>query len=382
MKQRIQIADVLRGFTLLAIIVLHFTEHFDLLIYPQSNSTFISSLDNIISRMVFLLFKGKAYAIFSLLFGFSFYIQVKNWEEKGYNFKFRFIWRLCILFIIGYFHSLIYIGDVLTVFAVLGLPLILIYNVSNKNLLYLSLIFFLQIPSLFYFLLTTLFNIKIPIDISENTALSSQVFANESFYDIMKFNATEGFLEKWHFIISTGRYSQMFGLFIIGLLIGRTNFFNELNIYNRLLKKTFIYGILVSGIFFLLYSFVPNLSYDSIYSEITEIILKSYANLFFTITLLALFIIIYLNFKDHKIIDLFSYYGRMSLTNYLFQSFAGIFLLYGPFLGLYKYINPSVGVLIALIIFSFQVYFSNFWFRKFSYGPVEWLWRKLTFIYK
>ncbi|MCX8106370.1 MAG: DUF418 domain-containing protein [Ignavibacterium album] len=379
-KQRIQIADALRGFTLLAILLLHFIEHFDLAIYPDNENTFLATIDSVISRLAFLTFKGKAYAIFSLLFGFSFYIQVKNWEEKGYDFKGRFIWRLFILFIIGYFHSLFYLGDVLTVLALLGLPLIFLYKLDTKKLFSFSLLFFLQIPSIIYFFLSHFFNVHIPINVQENTALVSDTYAYGSLTEVIKFNATEGFLEKWHFIISTGRYSQMFGLFILGIIIGRIKLFDELIHCRNKIKKIFLISTSLAIIFFGVYSIIPKLHLNIFYSDLFEFIFKSYANLAMTFVLLIIFIALYEKIKGEKTADYFASYGRMSLTNYLMQSVFAVTLLYGAFLGLYKFINPSLGIIIAILFFMVHIVISYLWFKKFSYGPVEWFWRKLTLL--
>ena len=72
-------------------------------------------------------------------------------------------------------------------------------------------------------------------------------------------------------------------------------------------------------------------------------------------------------------------YGRMSLTSYIFQSFLGVFIFYGFGLGLYNYLGPALSMGMGVMILLFLLIFSNVWFRYFRYGPVEWLWRALTY---
>lgn len=89
-------------------------EHFELFLFPESKSEILKSLDKGINEVVYFLFAGKAYALFAFLFGLSFFIQMKRQAEKGIDFKGRFLWRLIVLGVIGWFHSLIYSGDILT----------------------------------------------------------------------------------------------------------------------------------------------------------------------------------------------------------------------------------------------------------------------------
>ena len=84
-KQRLDVVDALRGFALLGIILIHNIDHFDLGNTVTSGSTFLSFMDKIIQEEIFFVFGGKSYAIFALLFGFSFFIQFENNRKRGRN---------------------------------------------------------------------------------------------------------------------------------------------------------------------------------------------------------------------------------------------------------------------------------------------------------
>ena len=92
-RPRIEVVDALRGFAVMAIILLHNIEHFNLYNFPAPSSDFMAALDQGVWKTLFFLFSGKAYAIFALLFGFSFFIQDENQLRKGKDFRFRFAWR-------------------------------------------------------------------------------------------------------------------------------------------------------------------------------------------------------------------------------------------------------------------------------------------------
>ena len=99
---RVDVADVLRGLAVMGIIILHSIEHFNFYSFPDTvPCEWMKFTDKAIWNGLFFVFSNKAYAIFALLFGFSFYIQDNNQQRRGKDFRLRFIWRMALLFIIG-----------------------------------------------------------------------------------------------------------------------------------------------------------------------------------------------------------------------------------------------------------------------------------------
>lgn len=105
----------LRGFALLAIVLLHNLEHYNIYFIPNSQPEWLQIIDKGVWDTLFFLFAGKAYATFSLLFGFSFYIQYHN-AEKGIDFRGRFALAMVLLFLFAQLHALFYNGDILVLF--------------------------------------------------------------------------------------------------------------------------------------------------------------------------------------------------------------------------------------------------------------------------
>lgn len=132
-SERLGVVDALRGFALLAIVLLHNLEHYNLFLVPENVPAWLQIIDKYAWDILFFLFAGKAYATFSLLFGFSFYIQFHNAEKRGIDFRGRFAWRMCLLFLFAQLHALFYNGDILLLYAVVGFALIPVCKLKDKT---------------------------------------------------------------------------------------------------------------------------------------------------------------------------------------------------------------------------------------------------------
>ena len=131
---RINSIDALRGFALAGVVLVHMVEQY---IAGPAPEGFLEGLngipDQIVQGFIQLFLTGKVFALFSILFGLSFTIQMQSAEKKGVKFGGRFLWRAVLLFIIGYFHQLFYRGDILTIYAVLALSLIHISEPTRRR---------------------------------------------------------------------------------------------------------------------------------------------------------------------------------------------------------------------------------------------------------
>ena len=155
---RIEVIDALRGFAVMAILLVHSLEHFIFPVYPTDSPEWLNILDNGTLNVIFSLFAGKSYAIFALLFGFTFYIQCHNQEKKGKDFGYRFLWRLVLLVGFATINAAFFpAGDVLLLFSIVGIVLFLVRKWSDKAIL-IAAIFFLLQPIEWYHYLMSLFD--------------------------------------------------------------------------------------------------------------------------------------------------------------------------------------------------------------------------------
>lgn len=109
---------------------------------PENVPAWLQTIDKYAWDTIFFLFAGKAYATFSLLFGFSFYIQFHNAEKRGIDFRGRFAWRMCLLLLFAQLHALFYNGDILLLYAVVGFALIPVCKLKDKTVFWIALFCF------------------------------------------------------------------------------------------------------------------------------------------------------------------------------------------------------------------------------------------------
>lgn len=381
LKGRIQLVDIIRGFALFGILVLHFIEHFDLLKYPENTSGFLASSDMVIHDVLFFVFAGKAYSVFAILFGFSFYIQMNNYKLKEINFSSRFIWRLIVLFAIGYIHSLFYCGDILTVFGLMGMVLVACYRLTNRMLIIFSTLLLINIPMVYQVVLSYL----------EPKYVFSQywgdvwnrafdTFAEGTFLDVIKFNSVSGHYAKALYTFNSSRYLQMPGLFLIGLLIGRSKYFENTLKYNSVTMKILIGSIIAFVCCEFLKGYNLLYTFTETQKSLTVLILQYFSNMFLTSLLISTLVIGYNKTKNLVSYEWISNYGRMSLTNYVSQAMFGVILFYNYGFAMYKELGVTLSFACGLIFFTLQNIFCSYWLKTHRYGPLEWLWRKITLI--
>ena len=378
-KDRIIIVDILRGFALLLIVLIHHVEHFDLFKEPQVNFVFLSATDKEVMRLSFLLISGKAYSIFALLFGLSFFIQMENQAQKGIDYRGRFVWRMTILLVIGFLHSLMYKGDILHIYALLSFPLVLLYKVRTSILWVVAVLLVLQLPMLYHLIQSFIdANYVYVPPFKEYFEEGNKIYATGTIGEVINYNVWKGRVTVWAWTFDNGRYLQLIALFIIGLIMGRKRLFE--NIEHR--TKSLIIILVVSILLIFLLSTI-NSSFQT--SDLTTLqkgfidkMLTSLVNLSATAGIIALVCLLYSRFKDWYVFELFSAYGKMSLTNYVSQAVLGVILFYNFGFGLYKYLGSTWSLILGGFIFLVQALISKQWNEKFRYGPIEWFWRCLT----
>lgn len=378
---RIEVVDTLRGFAVMAILLVHSLEHFIYPVYPTDSPGWLNALDAGVLNVVFTLFAGKAYAIFALLFGLTFYIQSNNQKKQGKDFGYRFLWRLLLLIVFATINAAFFpAGDVLLLFVVVGVVLFLTRNWSDKAILIAAFIFLLQPVEWFHYI-ANLINPahRLPdLKVGEMYAEVADYTKNGNFWEFIIGNITLGQKASLLWAVNAGRLFQTAGLFLLGFYFGRKQFFltNEKNL------RFWIRILIVSAISFApLYTLKELImTNEPIVQQTVGTVFDMWQKLAFTFVLVASFVLLYNHRKFSTAVTPLRFYGKMSLTNYVFQSIVGAFIYFPIGLNLAPYCGYTLSLVIGIIVFLLQVQFCKWWLAKHKHGPLEYIWHKWTWI--
>lgn len=381
-SRRIDVVDALRGFALMGILLLHNVEKYNFSAQPDMPVDFLRSWDAHVWSTLFLLFGGKSYAIFSMLFGFSFWVQYSRMRDKGYDMGRRFVWRLSILFGFGLLHSTYYSGDLLIFYSSFGLLLVVLRKASDKWCFILSIVL-LFLPRDLYHLVAALLD---PGHITPQDNASWPYWgslaiaqAGDSFLALSRAYLTDGLKANIIWTWEAGRMFHIPGLFLLGMLAARRNAFTQMS------SRNWAAIAAVSLILFLpLHIMLSDIW--SMFEGRESLTMAMYSffspmsDLCLTLFIVAVFILLWRARIGERLFSVLIPYGRMSLTNYVTQGLTGVILYNGCCLGLFHYFGHTMSLLTGFGVLAVQVAFSHWCLRRFGQGPLEKLWRKLMWL--
>jgi uncharacterized protein len=377
---RLQVVDALRGFAIVSIMLLHNIEHFDFYYTPANLPAWMVAVDKGIWDTLFFLFGGKSYAIFALLFGLTFFIQSHNQEKLSKDFRLRFAWRLILLLVFGIINSAFYEGDILTTYALIGFFIIPFAKLSSRTVFWVAILLMLQPYEWIKFFIS----LQQP-DVNMSDPLSWSYFGRMGEYltgnSIIKAwigNLTNGRTAVFIWTWETGRVFQTLSLFLFGMLAGRKGLFKP----SAENKQFWIRTLCIAAISFIPLFIIKNNLENWIIGEAIRhpliTIETSWSNMAFMLVLVSGFVLLFETGVMYRILNIFSPLGRMSLSNYMIQSILGSFIYFGFGLGLYKYTGATYCLMIGITLATIQGYFSAWWFKHHTMGPLENIWHKAT----
>ncbi|HEX2909136.1 MAG TPA: DUF418 domain-containing protein [Phototrophicaceae bacterium] len=361
LTQRIAAIDVLRGFALGGILLVNILDFGSSAFRAGTLGIRGSTFDQLIDQMIVVFAVTKFYLLFSFLFGVGFAVQMCRMEATGRPFVSFYLRRLSGLFIIGLAHAvLLWDGDILRLYAIVGGLLLVVRKLPLRVLLGLALS--ITLGALIFF--ATQMDISrfgdpatdhlIPLLVGKNYAalvsyrLSAQLQLGSQF--------------------PIFQIPMVAVMFLLGLAVGRNGLLDQPERYQPFLRRWWGWALVVGllGNFLLAGGYaVHNTVLVSIGIYVGAPVLSfAYASL------------VLLNVERLRAL---APVGQMALTNYLIHSLVFTTVFYGY--GLRRYDQLLVWALPVLValIYGVQVWFSGWWLRRFRFGPVEWLWRSLTY---
>lgn len=361
---RMHILDILRGFAVFGILAVNIAgwagpSYLPGYVSPQD----IPIYDQIAEYFVLYLADGKFFTIFSFLFGLGFSVQLSRAEAKGRQISSFYPRRLLVLLAFGVIHTLFWVDDILRLYALLGFILLLFRHRSNRELLAWAGVFF----ALGY--VFSLTNASFENTLPNLAGPARDIYRNGSFLTVAQFQIWAGIY--MFLLVVQIQGANVMSLFLLGFLAGRVKFFEKLPENRGLLQKTMAIGLL-TGI-------VLNTAHH--WLDTTWL-----ANLDFIIGALGLsaaytsgLCLLSLRETGAKLLTPLGQVGRMALSNYMLQSIICSFIFNGYGLGFYEKIGQAGLVGLTVVIYLAQVLISNWWLSRFQFGPLEWVWRSLTY---
>jgi uncharacterized protein len=365
---RLTMVDGLRGYALFGLFMVHMVEMFELY--------WANPVPSRVHDLVFTFFSGKSFSLLALCFGFSFFIMMDGARRRGQSFAGRFAWRLTVLLVIGWFHAALYRGDIIFILALAGYVLIPFDYIRSPRILALLGGLLLAQPLLLVRIVASArgaaWALADPLYYLDQAMAPS---INGGFWELIDANIVAGATSKWSYYIETGRLLQLFGLFLIGLALGRSGFFADVGRFRR--QRAIILALALFAIPFL---DVAKIDTDGVARGPifwSHLLVSGWLDLCIMTVSMLVFILLWESGADRLLKRLVPA-GRMTLTLYVGQSLVFVPFFYGFGLHLFDRLSQLQCLLIGLTAFALQLIFATWWFRHFLNGPLEWVWRAAT----
>jgi uncharacterized protein len=372
---RLEVVDILRGFALSGLFLVHMIESYELYWAKPDGGP--------IGDTVYLLFMGKSFSLLALCFGFSFYILMERAARRGVDFTARFAWRLAVLFAIGFLHSLVYRGEIIQLLSGMGFLLLLFHRVKNNRVLIACAVVFLLQPLLWLHLMAAASGAGwangLPLHY-QDTAM--ELYLHGDLAQTLHANLWAGQWSKWWFMLETGRVMQIMGLYLVGMVLGRIGFFARLSEFagprwiglalalGSALTLYFVKGDLQAGFGTLGVGEAATRDFGYILGSWFELAgMSSWALLLMALYQGAL----------RPLIRPFAPIGKTTLTLYIGQSLIFVPIFYHFGLDRWDDWSQATRFGVGIGALLLQMGLAAWWLRCFHYGPIEWVWRALTY---
>lgn len=388
-SERIDMVDALRGLAVCGILIGNMQWFSGYGMMPPVLAEQAPLLDKIVHFLVHFLVEGKFYSIFSFLFGFGFALQIARAEARGdlsaSVFKRRLFWLLAI----GVAHAyLLWAGDILSVYALMGFMLLLFRRKPDRSLLTWAAVL-IAVPVFTYLLMYALFVAFVPEDALTSFQASRIEMWNEnvravtegSYFQIVSDFNLKYVAGRYAGLIFQMRLPKILAMFLLGLYAYRRGVFQGPAGNRVFIRKVMVYGLtagLLGNAVFAAFAkseadLPPSLS------GLAGVIAYAFAVPALALGTAALVANLWQSGALRPVLARLAPAGRMALTNYLLQTVICVTLFYGYGFGLFGRFGAATATATALGIFASQIALSGLWLRYFAYGPAEWLWRQLTY---
>ncbi|MEH7386713.1 DUF418 domain-containing protein [Bacillus sp. JJ1521] len=377
--ERIHSIDVIRGLAIFGIFFVNMPSFFSPVLYLNPNDWWSGNLNQWTHSIVDIFAQASFYTLFSFLFGFGMILFKERAVAKGYSFYPLITRRLFVLLLIGCLHAFfVWHGDILITYAIVGALLLLFLKAKPTTLLIWSLVL-IFVPNLFLggmMFLAVMFDpgLSAVMFNEELAGKSAEIYATGGFWEI-----TMQRFQDWYYVNNAANSFALFitllPMFLLGAFIAKKKWFEGRDEDIKKVKILWLISLVIGVPMKLLpYYTSKNAATDYLQDTIGG---PSTAVLYATSIVLLMRLPV-----SKKLFSPLAFVGRLSLSNYLFQSIVCTLLFYGYGFGLYGKVELYTGFLLTIVIFIVQIGLSYLWLKKFRFGPFEWIWRTLTYAQK
>ncbi|WP_318505133.1 DUF418 domain-containing protein [Bacillus sp. T3] len=368
-NERILSIDIIRGFSILGIFLVNMMSFHSPLLYLDPLQWWDHPIDRITYILIDIFAQASFYPLFSMLFGYSMVLLLEKVQLRGQHFYRILVRRLLALLLFGIVHAFfIWHGDILIQYALLGFVLLPFLKLSGRSLFIAGISFYTVPVLLITMVLFFTSTVSPSLYDGEAVAQSIAIYQQGSFLDVTQQRAIDWMetnnLENGPFL-----FISIFPLFLIGVGMAKLKWIQHHKVYRKrllcMLISTLVLGLSLKEL--------PYLVDGALYAEYVQDSVGGVSLAFFYGALLILVS------EKTKWLNSLALIGKMSISHYLFQSLVSSMIFYGYGFGLYGKVSLFSGTILVFVIFSLQIVLSRIWLKYFTFGPVEWLWRTVTY---
>jgi uncharacterized protein len=381
-EERIHAIDVLRGWAMFGVLWSNLNGD-----YSPANP--VTSLDRALAWAQEWLIQDRFYTLLILLFGIGFGIQLTRALSQSTDIRTTYYRRSAALLAIGIVHgTLIWEGDILTIYALVAFALVMFRTATTRQVLIAAL--------LFWFLgrtvvidVRTLAGQHFPLFERLNPAL----YAHGTWLQIehARVNRYLG----WLGFFGLTSYVSILASFLAGLWALKSGYLQRVISEPRTTRRLLALSIVAAAVGYANWHWAgavwplgnpPAVPPHFPYPFFQLVMLRQFVLKFFdwategtAVAYACVLLLIWQRAGGQRVLRPLAAAGRMALTTYLTQSIVCTLLFYSYGLGWYGKVGYTGLALITIILFGCQMAASTWWLKRFRYGPAEWLWRRLTY---